>query len=229
MVFTGNIVMCWVYELIGIVFYLPFAECELDITSNHDYAIINGFAYAGLALSFFFWGFLADTKGRRRVMLPALIMSLVFTLFSSFSQSYWFYTICRFFNGFLWVLNFQFQEQSSLNILYFSVGSAASVGIVYMSEFFCDEHRSLSIIVAYFIDGFIGVLMPLCGYFIVNMDWEFHIPILDMVYKPWRLFILFLGLPSFITVLVLIFWLPESPKFMYNRVSSWEVSIYNFF
>lgn len=63
--------------------------------------------------------------------------------------------------------------------------------------------------------GAIGILLPLSAYFIVNQDWRFYIPVIDIVFKPWRSFVLFCGLPSLISVLCLI-WLPESPKFLYS-------------
>jgi MFS family permease len=93
--------MCWFYEIIGIGYYLPVAECDLGITSKLDYGIINGFAYAGLVLSYYLWGLIGDTKGRKKVLIPTLLVSVIFSILTSFTSSFWLFAVLRFFNGFL--------------------------------------------------------------------------------------------------------------------------------
>jgi VNT family MFS transporter (synaptic vesicle glycoprotein 2) len=93
--------MCWYYEIIGVGYYLPAAECDLGITSKLDYGIINGFAYAGLVFSFYLWGLIGDTKGRRKVLIPTLLISIIFSILTSFASSFWTFAVLRFFNGFL--------------------------------------------------------------------------------------------------------------------------------
>ncbi len=58
----GIMQMSWFYEVVGISYYLPVAECDLGITSKLDYGIINGSANAGLVLSFYLWGLIGDTN-----------------------------------------------------------------------------------------------------------------------------------------------------------------------
>jgi hypothetical protein len=76
--------------------------------------------------------------------------------------------------------------------------------------------------------GGIGILLPFCAALIVNQDWSFYIPYIDVLFKPWRSFVLFCGLPSLITVLFLL-WLPESPKFIYANVTVFIFENSNFF
>lgn len=61
--------------------------------------------------------------------------------------------------------------------------------------------------------GIACLLIPLFAWIIINQDFEFYIPIIDIVYKPWRLFMLVGSLPNLLAFLMLIF-LPESPKFV---------------
>jgi hypothetical protein len=63
--------------------------------------------------------------------------------------------------------------------------------------------------------GVIGILLPFSAWIIVNLEWSFYIPLLNLLFKPWRLFVLFCGLPALIGSIGLYF-LPESPKFVYN-------------
>lgn len=59
----------------------------------------------------------------------------------------------------------------------------------------------------------------------MNQEWEFEIPILDITYKPWRLFIVVCSLPGLLSFLILCF-LPESPKFVLgqgNQAEAYEI------
>jgi hypothetical protein len=71
--------------------------------------------------------------------------------------------------------------------------------------------------------GAIGTLLPFLAYLIVNLDFSFYIPFLDLVYRPWRLYVLYCAMPSFISAVVLL-WMPESPKFVYNTVMLFWIS-----
>jgi TRAP-type C4-dicarboxylate transport system permease small subunit len=91
-----------------------------------------------------------------------------------------------------------------------------------MAEFHSDEYRSQAIMLSSSIYGAIGIVLPIGGYYIVNLDWSIYIPFLDLLYKPWRLHVLYCALPSLICLIALI-WLPESPKFIYNTVSYYHI------
>jgi hypothetical protein len=65
--------------------------------------------------------------------------------------------------------------------------------------------------------GAIGLMLPASAWLIINQDWSFDIPLIGIVFKPWRLFVLYLGLPSLIGAIALMF-CPETPKFVYSAV-----------
>lgn len=93
--------MGWFYEVMGLGYYLPVAECDLNMNSNQDYAIISGACNTGLIVSYYLWGFLSDKVGRRNILIKTSILSLLFTLLSSVTSSFWIFTALRFFNAFL--------------------------------------------------------------------------------------------------------------------------------
>lgn len=66
---------------------------------------------------------------------------------------------------------------------------------------------------ASFVFGVMCVILPLIAFGIVNQEWQFYIPVLDVVYKPWRLFLVTCSLPALIAGVSLWF-MPESPKFV---------------
>lgn len=60
------------------------------------------------------------------------------------------------------------------------------------------------------------IMMPVLAFVIINQSWAFYIPILDVLYKPWRFFLVFCSLPGFISAIALLI-VPESPKFLLSQ------------
>lgn len=89
-----------VLEAIGISFIIPVA-CDLQLTTQ-DKGVLSGIVLIGFITSIYFWGFLADTIGRRKVMIPTLFISFVFTALSSLATSFTVLIILRFLTGFLY-------------------------------------------------------------------------------------------------------------------------------
>lgn len=60
------------------------------------------------------------------------------------------------------------------------------------------------------------MMMPLGAWVVINEEWQFYIPLIDLTYKPWRFFIAVCGIPGFLAALALLI-LPESPKFVLSK------------
>lgn len=66
--------------------------------------------------------------------------------------------------------------------------------------------------------GLFCLINPLNGYFILNRDdWNFYIPILDLNFRAWRIFLITVGLPSVICAILMMLFIPESPKYTYAQ------------
>lgn len=102
-VLSGLILACGMLETNCVNMILPIAQCELNLTNVHK-GLLGSVGYIGIILSSHFWGFMADTRGRKKVIIPALLLSFLFTLLSTFSKSFWLFALFRFLNGFWWVL-----------------------------------------------------------------------------------------------------------------------------
>lgn len=89
-----------VYETHAMAYALPSAKCELKFTTSQQ-----GFTYVvgtcGIAIASYFWGFLADTWGRQKVLKLSLLMCCIFSTISSFSLTSWMLMLTRFCVG-LW-------------------------------------------------------------------------------------------------------------------------------
>lgn len=87
-------------ETMGITYILPVAECDLELNSARK-GILAGTTFVGAIFSSHLWGYLADTKGRRRIIQPTLLVAFLISVVSSFIQNFYLFTVLRFMNGFL--------------------------------------------------------------------------------------------------------------------------------
>lgn len=101
-VLSGAVLSTVLLETLGISFILPIAECDLNLTTK-DKGLLSAIAFVGIIASSHLWGFLADTKGRRKVIMPTLFITFIITIISSFVKSFWVFTLLRFFSGLLYI------------------------------------------------------------------------------------------------------------------------------
>uniref|UniRef100_A0A1A9VFU3 Major facilitator superfamily (MFS) profile domain-containing protein n=1 Tax=Glossina austeni TaxID=7395 RepID=A0A1A9VFU3_GLOAU len=80
-------------------FVLPSATCDFQMTSE-DKGWLSATPMLGMLIGSYFWGCLADTKGRRIVLVATLIADGVCGLLSSIAPYYLLFLLIRFFNGF---------------------------------------------------------------------------------------------------------------------------------
>lgn len=80
-------------------FVLPSATCDFQMTSQ-DKGWLTASPMLGMLLGSYFWGCLADTKGRKIVLIATLIGDGICGLLSSIAPYYLMFLCIRFFNGF---------------------------------------------------------------------------------------------------------------------------------
>uniref|UniRef100_A0A1B0CP66 Major facilitator superfamily (MFS) profile domain-containing protein n=1 Tax=Lutzomyia longipalpis TaxID=7200 RepID=A0A1B0CP66_LUTLO len=80
-------------------FVLPSATCDFQMTSE-DKGWLTASPMLGMVIGSYFWGCLADTKGRKIVLIASLLVDGICGLISSVAQYFWLFMLCRFFNGF---------------------------------------------------------------------------------------------------------------------------------
>lgn len=97
---TGTALLGVVIEGLNMAFVLPAAKCELHISTGEQ-GMINAVAFLGVVLTSQFWGFMADTWGRRKVLQSALGTGFVCSALSSLSTTSTMLLITRFGVG-LW-------------------------------------------------------------------------------------------------------------------------------
>lgn len=88
------------FETVSIVYVLPVLRCDLDVTTKQK-GILAGAGFFGVLSASHLWGFLADTKGRRRVIQPTLFVAFSISLIGSFVENFYVFAALRYLNGFL--------------------------------------------------------------------------------------------------------------------------------
>jgi MFS transporter, VNT family, synaptic vesicle glycoprotein 2 len=100
MLLAGSLMSCAFLDLTSVNFILPVAKCDLDMTTS-DKGVLSSIGYVGVILSSPLWGFLSDTKGRRKTLIASLLIAFTATLVSSFVNNFRILIVLRFINGFL--------------------------------------------------------------------------------------------------------------------------------
>nr|CAD7571452.1 unnamed protein product [Timema californicum] len=147
---------------------------------------------AGMVASSPLWGYLADTRGRRKVLIATLLLDFLCAIAGSFAHTFWLFVVFRFFNGF------------------FICGPSAVV-YVYLGEFHTAEHRTKAIMWACIFISIGIISLPGLAWLVIPLKWNFDTPWFP--YSSWRLFVALCGVPSLVTCIIMALFLPESPKF----------------
>lgn len=85
-------------DVISMSFILPSAQCDLDLNTQTK-GWLNSIIFIGMMVGAYMWGSIADTLGRRKVLIVISFMNAVCIVASSFCQSYLLFMIFRFLNG----------------------------------------------------------------------------------------------------------------------------------
>lgn len=98
-----------------------------------------------------------------------------------------------------------------------SVSGPSATVYAYLGEFHAMSTRSRVMMLASSMYGVFCLWNPVFAMFIINQEWSFYIAPLDLVFKPWRLFMIVCGMPSVVCALVTLIFMPESPKFLFGQ------------
>lgn len=178
-------------DVISMSFILPSAQCDLDL-STQTKGWLNSIIFIGMMVGAYAWGSVADSLGRKRVLIAISIINGVAIVASSFSQNFELFMFFRFMNG-------------------AALGGSGPVIWSYFAEFQPKNKRGAML-------SFMAAFWTLGNLFVAGLAWviipsEIGVTTPYFVYNSWRIFLLVMAMPSFL-VAGLLFLLPESPKFL---------------
>ncbi|XP_050667071.1 synaptic vesicle glycoprotein 2B [Leptidea sinapis] len=178
-------------DVISMSFILPSAQCDLNLTTQTK-GWLNSIIFIGMMVGAYAWGSVADSLGRKRVLIVISIINGLAIVASSFSQNYELFMFFRFVNG-------------------AALGGSGPVIWSYFAEFQPKKKRGAML-------SFMAAFWTLGNLFVAGLAWviipsEIGIQTGAFIYNSWRIFLLVMSIPSFL-VAALLFLLPESPKFL---------------
>ncbi|XP_045775667.1 synaptic vesicle glycoprotein 2C-like [Maniola jurtina] len=178
-------------DVISMSFILPSAQCDLNLNTQTK-GWLNSIIFIGMMVGAYAWGSVADSLGRKRVLIAISIINGLAIVASSFSQNYELFMLFRFING-------------------AALGGSGPVIWSYFAEFQPKNKRGAML-------SFMAAFWTLGNLFVAGLAWVI-IPsgiggeTGGFVYNSWRIFLLVMSLPSFVVAALLLL-LPESPKFL---------------
>ncbi|EFA11011.1 synaptic vesicle glycoprotein 2B [Tribolium castaneum] len=186
-------------DVISMSFILPSAQCDLNL-STQSKGWLNSIIFIGMMAGAYAWGSVADALGRKKVLIAISFMNALCIVASSFSQNYELFMLFRFLNG-------------------AALGGSGPVIWSYFAEFQPKSKRGSML-------SFMAAFWTLGNLFVAGLAWlviptgiGFYYE--SFTYNSWRIFLLICAIPSLI-VAILLFFLPESPKFLLSRGRSEE-------
>ncbi|XP_026747521.1 organic cation/carnitine transporter 7-like [Trichoplusia ni] len=194
MIMSGLMLMGMITLSLVLGFVIPAAQCDLELTMFQK-SWLSAIPFAAIIVSSYFWGWIADTKGRRPSMLVSMVLSIIGTLLTSFAPNLISFAILQFITGI------------------FTTGPSAIV-YTYLGECNNIRHRDKMVTFGSSFIGLGNVFLPCVAWIILPLDFSYPLDFLDISYRSWRLCLVVCSLPYVLASIFLAFAL-ESPKFLY--------------
>ncbi|XP_004570326.2 synaptic vesicle glycoprotein 2C [Maylandia zebra] len=180
-------------EILCVSFLLPTARCDLELSSS-DMGLLTASIFLGMMVGGYMWGYLADQKGRRRVLIMSLTVNGLFGGLASLAPWFWLFLLMRFISG-------------------IGVGGSLPVIFSYFSEFMPRLRRGamISCLATFWMAG--NILAAGLAWLVIPRTWvKFFLGTLE--FKSWRVFVVLCSVPSISSALIFKLFMPESPKFL---------------
>ncbi|CAH0628611.1 unnamed protein product [Chrysodeixis includens] len=194
MIMSGLMLMGMITLSLVLGFVIPAAQCDLELTMSQK-SWLSAIPFAAIIVSSYFWGWIADTKGRRPSMLVSMALSIIGTLLTSFAPNLISFAILQFITGI------------------FTTGPSAIV-YTYLGECHNVRHRDKMVTFGSSFIGLGNVFLPCVAWLILTQEFSYPLQYLDISYRPWRLCLVVCTLPYVLATVFLLF-AHESPKFLH--------------
>lgn len=180
-------------EVLCVSFLLPTARCDLHLSSS-DMGLLTASIFLGMMIGGYLWGYLADQRGRRRVLVVSLAINGLFGGLASLAPWFWLFLLLRFISG-------------------IGVGGSVPVIFSYFSEFMPRLRRGamISCLATFWMGG--NIVAAGLAWLVIPKTWA-HFSLGFVDFQSWRLFVVLCSIPSLSSALIIKLFMPESPKFL---------------
>ncbi|CAB3227017.1 unnamed protein product [Arctia plantaginis] len=193
---AGLTMIAYSSTVYGGTFIVPTSACELG-TTPHQQGILAAGPMAGLLLGSMVWSYLADKRGRRTMILIALMLSSVSNIIGTISVNWIMLMICQFISALL-------------------ASGLYSMSMTYLSESVPKSNRSSAVLIVSSVMLITQGLLALLAIPIIPLRFSYYLPGLGIYWNSWRLLMLMFSVPQVITAICYYF-MQESPKFVFTK------------
>ncbi|XP_017872285.1 PREDICTED: synaptic vesicle glycoprotein 2B [Drosophila arizonae] len=183
-----------VYETSTMSYILPSAECDLHLTLI-DKGVLNAVTYAGMISSAILWGYVADTKGRKKLLVYGYLADTICVLGGAISQDVVQLMIFKYLGG-------------------FTMSGPFAVLMTYLTELHGRQYRQRIMMLVGIMFSLATLSLPGLAMGILPQTW--NIQILGLSLHAWQVFVAISAVPSILSFAFFPFF-PESPKFLMSR------------
>ncbi|KAM7397076.1 hypothetical protein PAMP_020073 [Pampus punctatissimus] len=180
-------------EILCVSFLLPTARCDLLLSSS-DMGLLTASIFLGMMVGGYVWGYLADQRGRCRVLVVSLTVNGLFGGLASMAPWFWLFLLLRFISG-------------------IGVGGSIPVIFSYFSEFMPRLRRGamISALATFWMAG--NILAAGLAWLVIPTSWA-HFSVGRLHFQSWRVFVVLCSVPSLTSAVLFKLLMPESPKFL---------------
>ncbi|XP_045449202.1 putative transporter svop-1 [Melitaea cinxia] len=188
-----SIIMGMAFEIVSVAYLVPANACELDTTVSQQ-GFMAGTPLLGIIATSHFWGYLADTKGRRRILAWCMCLAFLFGASSALSTDWIVFSILKFLSS-------------------CSVAGTYALGLTLLSELTPQHRRSFMVSLTTTIYLSVTGLMAVISIPVLHLQFSHHMPLLNIEFSPWRLLCIVFAAPCALGAVGMYFSY-ESPRYL---------------
>ncbi|XP_037975909.2 synaptic vesicle glycoprotein 2A [Plutella xylostella] len=181
-------------DMFGFSVVVTGCSCEFELTQTQK-GILGSMPYAGPIVMSYTWGYISDTRGRRRSLLVAMLGASAVSALSALSPN--------------WVV---LAVMKLVGTSFVSCAQSATFSL--LGESCCQRVRGPYLFIMSTVMHTCPIIYFSLGYLILGLDFSYDVGF--MLFSPWRLYILILSLAPLIGFFCMLP-LVESPKFLANQ------------
>lgn len=189
----GSIIMGMAFELFSVAYLVPGSACEL-ITTSSQQGLMAAVPLIGVIATSHFWGYLADTRGRRKVLCFSMTLSFVTGALAAMSPDWITFSILKFLSS-------------------SAVSGAFALSLTLLSECTPEAKRSSLIILTSSVFLCCNGVMAIIAIPVLPLTFSYYIPFFDIHFNSWRVLNLIYCSPCVLSAIGLYFSY-ESPKYL---------------
>lgn len=174
-------------------YVFPIAQCDLNLNVDNK-GLLNSVTYIGMIISGFFWAYLTDLLGRRKLLICLYFFEGIMVVLTGFSQKFVYLVTAKFFEGLI-------------------ITGGVSTVLTYTNEFHSAYHRTFIPLINVIYSHLAGIALPLLGWMVFSDTVNISLFNDVVLLRSWNIFLFVTAIPSFIAFFLYIL-LPESPKFL---------------